>query len=549
VSIVPNTLYYGDNLDILRRYIANESIDLVYLDPPFNSNATYNVLFAEQDGSRAAAQVEVFTDTWRWDQAAVAAYEETVAHGGSVADALRAMRTLLGGSNLLAYLSMMAPRLVELRRVLRPTGSLYLHCDPTASHYLKLLLDAVFGSQNFRSEIIWRRTHAHSGGNRFGPVHDTIFYYGASPAHECRPERIPYTEDYVQEFFKTDQEGRRYQSVTLTGSGTRSGDSGKPWRGIDPTKVGRHWAIPGFLRPMLDKPAPATVQEALDRLDDIGRILWPKKASGAPRLKQYVDDMSGVEVQDVWNDIPPIGAHAAERLGYPTQKPFALLKRIIQSSSNSGDVVLDPFCGCGTAVDAAQRLEREWIGIDITHLAVNLIRHRMKDAYGDAAKFAVIGEPTDTASAADLAASDPYQFQWWALGLVGARPVEQKKGADRGIDGRLYFHEQTGGETKQIVFSVKAGQVHRNHVHELRGVMEREHAAIGVLLSMEPPTHPMREEAAEAGSYVDAWGQRYPRLQLFTVGELLAGKKIEMPMFARNTTVAQAQDARPALGT
>jgi DNA modification methylase len=534
VSVVPNTLYYGDNLDILRRYIADDSVDLVYLDPPFNSNANYNVLFAERDGSRAAAQVAAFTDTWQWDQAAVAAYEETVGQGGRVADALRAMRTLLGGSNMLAYLSMMAPRLVELRRVLKPMGSLYLHCDPTASHYLKLLMDAVFAPERFLGEIVWKRTSAHSdakqGRQQYGHVHDILLCYAVSDSWKWNPIYLPHTTDYIKSKYPHTEAGtgRRYGFDNLTGPGGAA--KGNPFYEV--MGVSHYWRYG---------------RERMAQLIEAGLVVQPSPGA-VPRFKRYLDENSGVPLQDVWTDIPPINSQAQERLGYPTQKPLALLERIVTASSNPGDVVLDPFCGCGTAVDAAQRLGRQWIGIDITHLAVNLIKHRLMDSYGDTAKFTVIGEPTDAASAQDLAASDPYQFQWWALGLVGARPVEQKKGADHGIDGRLYFHEQTGGETKQVVFSVKAGGTGVNHVRDLRGVVERENAAVGVLITMQEPTRPMRQEAAEAGSYADAWGQRYPRLQLFTVGELLAGKKVEMPMFARNTTVAQAPDARPPLG-
>lgn len=432
--------------------------------------------------------------------------------------------------------------------MLKPTGSIYLHCDPTASHYLKLLLDAVFGPANLRSEIIWKRTHAHSGGNRYGPVHDTILFYASSPNHQCVPQRLSYSDDYVQQFFRNaDSDGRRYRATILTGSGISHGDSGLPWRGTDPSASRRHWAIPGYLRPLLGDPPPLTTQDALDRLDSLGRVLWPQKAGGVPSLKQYLDDMEGTEAQDVWTDIPPIGPQAAERLGYPTQKPLALLERIILSSSSEGDVVLDPFCGCGTAVDAAQRLGRKWIGIDITHLAINLIKVRLANAYGSNVKFDVIGEPTDLAGAQDLASSDPYQFQWWALGLVGARPVEQKKGADKGIDGRLFFHEQQGGATKQVILSVKAGHVQRSYVMELRGVVEREDAAIGVLISMEPPTRPMREEAASAGLYEGAWGQRYPRLQLLTVDDLLSGKRIEMPdvHLGADITHKKAPEVRP----
>lgn len=511
-----NVLYYGDNLNVLRQHIAAESVDLVYLDPPFNSNATYNALFAEQDGTRSAAQIEAFTDTWRWDQAAVYDFETTVEKDGPVADALIAMRKFLGDSNMLAYLSMMAPRLVELRRVLKPTGSLYLHCDPTASHYLKLLLDAVFGPENFQSEVAWQRTNARSTTGRWPRLHDVILFYskGVRPYFqtttvEADARKMPHT-------LITAADGLKYQTYELTAPGqTVRGESGQAWRGYDPTSMGRHWA---------------TTHANMDKLNAKGLIHWAARG-GFPRRRaeQPFDDHREVTVGDVWTDIDRLNQAAKERLGYPTQKPLALLERIILASSQPGDVVLDPFCGCGTAVDAAQRLGRRWIGIDITHLAINLIKVRLRNAYGPDIKFDVIGEPTDIAGAQQLAQDDPYQFQWWALGQVGARPVEQKKGADKGIDGRLFFHEQQGGETKQVILSVKSGHVQRSYVMELRGVVERENAAIGVLLSMEAPTRPMREEAASAGLYEGAWGQRYPRLQLLTVDELLKGKRIEMP--------------------
>lgn len=548
-----NVLYYGDNLDVLRRYVKDESVDLVYLDPPFNSNANYNVLFAEQDGSRAAAQVMAFEDTWRWDQAASAAYEEVVEQGGPVASALKAMRTLLGDSDMLAYLAMMAPRLVELHRALKPTGALYLHCDPTASHYLKLLLDAVFGPANFRNEIIWKRTSAHSGGNKFGPVHDTIFSYAASELHRCVPERTDYSEDYLNHFFRfADSDGRRYRAHDLTAPGTRRGDSGLPWRGVDPTNAGRHWAVPGFLRPLLGDPQPTTTQDSLDRLEAIGRILWPKKSGGTPSFKQYVDDLGGAEAQDLWTDIAPIGAQAAERLGYPTQKPLALLERIINSSSQTGNLVLDPFCGCGTAIDAAQKLGRRWIGIDITHLAVGLIKNRLVTGYGPdiTATYSVVGEPTDLAGAQELAAAAPFEFQAWALGLVGARRADSnRRGADTGIDGRRFFHDEQGGATKQVIYSVKAGQVHRNMVAELLGVVEREKAAVGVFISMEEPTGPMRAEAASAGFYTDPWGRRHPRIQLFSIADLLAGRQPDITdSFVRDTTLRRAPRAGRPVG-
>lgn len=525
-----NTLYYGDNLAVLRRYVADESVDLVYLDPPFKSDQNYNVLFAEQDGSRSAAQIQAFEDTWRWDAAAAAAFSEVVESAGQVSLTMQAFRQALGPNDMLAYLAMMAPRIGELRRVLKPSGSIYLHCDPTASHYLKLLLDAVFGPSNFRNEIIWKRTHAHGSSKRFGPVHDTILFYSKSDSYLWMDARIPHDPAYIEKHFTSeDADGRFFQPITLTGSGIRHGESGKPWRGINPTDVGRHWALPGEIVRKLEIDG-STVQDRLDALDAAGLIFWPEKDKGKPRLKWYADQLQGVAIPDVWYDIPPISANAAERLGYPTQKPEALLERIITASSDSGAVVLDPFCGCGTAVTVAQRLGRRWIGIDITHLAISLIKHRLQHAYGTV-EFELIGEPVSVADAEQLAHDDPYQFQWWALGLVGARPVEQKKGADKGIDGRLYFHDEGEvGSTKQVILSVKAGNVSVSHVRDLRGVLDREKAKIGVLISMQEPTRQMRTEAATAGFYESPFsGRKHPRMQLLTIEQLLSGEGIDMP--------------------
>ncbi len=375
-----NLLYYGDNLDILRRYLADESVDLIYLDPPFKSDQDYNVLFAERNGSQAASQIKAFEDTWHWDETAARAYQEVVEAGGKVSQVMQAFRTFLGENDMLAYLSMMAPRLVELRRVLKPTGSIYLHCDPTAGHYLRMLLDAVFGVENFLNEVIWKRTHAHSSAKRYGPIHDTILFYARSGNYLWRDLRTTHDDEYVNKHFTyiDSVSGRRFQPITLTGSGTRRGESGRPWRGVDPTAVGRHWALSGALLERLDITG-KTIQEKLDALDAHGMIYWPQTSGGVPRLKSFADELEGVPHSDVWTDIPPIAARAKERLGYPTQKPIALLERIISASSKEGDVVLDPFCGCGTTVAAAQKLGRRWIGIDITHLAITLIRHRLTD--------------------------------------------------------------------------------------------------------------------------------------------------------------------------
>lgn len=546
--MVENWLYYGDNLDILRRYVKDESVDLVYLDPPFNSNQNYNVLFAEKSGVRSSAQIKAFGDTWKWDEVAAQTFEDVVEAGGKTSQALQAFRQLLGTNDMLAYLSMMAPRLVELRRVLKPTGSLYLHCDPTASHYLKMLMDAIFDVRNFRNEIIWKRTFAHGGAKRYGPVHDVILFYSRSDDFLWTDFRQVANAEYLEDHFKLIDpiSGRKFQPISLTGAGIRQGESGKPWRGINPTAIGRHWALPGKVVEHLGVTA-QTTQEKLDALDQARLIYWPQKEGGTPRLKQFADEVTGAAFPDIWVDIPPISAQAAERLGYPTQKPLALLERIIQASSNEGDVVLDPFCGCGTTIDAAQKLNRHWIGIDITSIAINLIKTRLVDAYGaDIIKtYKVRGEPTTFSEAQALADNDKYQFQWWILGLVGARGVEEKKGADHGIDGRLYFHDETGSsKTKQVIFSVKGGHTNVKDVRDLRGVIDREKAEIGVLLTMQEPTQPMRTEASGAGFYQSPWG-KHPRLQILTTADLMDGKRVDMPPLRQvNVTFKQAPKAK-----
>ncbi len=535
---VRGTLYYGDNLDILRRYIADESLDLIYLDPPFKSNQDYNVLFAEQNGSRSTAQIRAFEDTWRWDQGAEAAYEEVVESGEKISDTMRALREILNESDMMAYLAMMAPRLIELRRVLKLTGSIYLHCDPTASHYLKMVMDAVFGVANFRNEIIWRRHNARSTDQRWPRIHDVLLLYSKSEEFFFKSIQVAGDQAKIPHTLITGDDGQKYQTFELTGAGvTKEGESGKPWRGFNPSAMGRHWG---------------NSHAVMDAWDAQGLIHWPKAGvrGGFPRRRAedpFVPEERTVTVGDVWTDIDRINQTAKERLGYPTQKPEALLERIIQASSNEGDTILDPFCGCGTAIAVAQRLQRKWIGIDITCLATSLIKGRLRDLFGEQALFKVIGEPVTLSEAKSLAEQDPYQFQWWALGLVGARPVEHKKGADRGIDGRLFFHDEgKGGKTKQIILSVKAGHLTAPHVRDLRGVMEREKAQMGVLLCMEDPTKAMRAEAASAGFYESpGWFKKFPRMQILSIADLLAGKGIDCPPSRQgNVTFRRAPAAR-----
>lgn len=514
-------LFYGDNLEVLRTYVRDESVDLVYLDPPFNSNASYNVLFAEQDGSRSAAQVKAFGDTWRWDQGAATAYEEVVEAGGQVSQAMRAFQTLLGPSNMLAYLSMMAPRLVELHRAMKPSASLYLHCDATASHYLKLLLDAVFGPENLRNEIVWQRTLSKGQMKAKLPHnHDVILSYKRTQEAFWNPDAAfqPYDPTNLdaktmKKYSHQDSDGRRYQLTSLL-----SPNPDRPNLDYEFLGVRRVWRW---------------TQERMLQEHAAGRVVQSKPGA-VPRFKRYLDEQRGRPLGDVWTDIPPLNSQAAERLGYPTQKPEALLERIIEMSSEPGDVVLDPFCGCGTAIAVSERLERRWIGIDVTFLATHLIKSRLAEAFGDTLDFDVIGEPTTKSEAEKLAQEDSFQFEAWALSKVKARNSDKRKGADRGVDGRLPFHEKPGGKTRQVIISVKSGKIAPEHVRDLRGVIEREEAEIGVLISMREPTPAMRTEAAAAGVYrsgsegVGTWGD-HPRIQLLTVQELLEGKRIDKP--------------------
>ncbi|MXY42928.1 MAG: site-specific DNA-methyltransferase [Dehalococcoidia bacterium] len=551
-----NTLYYGDNLDILRQHVPDESVDLIYLDPPFNSNASYNVLFKEQTGEESPAQIKAFTDTWEWTQESERVFEQEIimhpATPPNVKDMITAFREFIGRNAMMAYLVMMTPRLVELRRVLKPTGSIYLHCDPTASHYLKLLMDAVFDSMNFRSEIVWRRSNAHNKlSKQYGPIHDTLLFYTKSPKFTFHPGRRPYTKSYVKNSFPSSDERGRYQSNVLTGMGIRTGESGRPWKGYDPTPRGRHWAIPSKIRREVDPSDKAgSPQDILDAMDNYGLILHPRAPDGLPRYKQYLDSSEGLLHQDIWafqpgsrgllwnsdeavdEDVKWLDSES-ERLGYPTQKPLGLLERIIESSSNEGDVVLDPFCGCGTAVAAAEKLKRKWIGVDVTHLAVALMKNRLKTAFNivPGADYDVVGEPADVGSAHALAEQDRYQFQFWAMSLLEAFPREQnKRGADRGIDGVLHFIDGPRRATHKAVVQVKSGKVSSPLIRDLKGTVDRENAALGLFITLEDPTRDMRTEAVSAGFYhSEVWQRDYPKIQIRTVEDLLTGNTFDLP--------------------
>lgn len=566
-----NELYYGDNLDVLRRKVPSESVDLCYIDPPFNSKRNYFQIYNNQ-GSEDRAQAQAFVDTWTWEDEAGEGLDYILdierLHGSADAtkwteqtvELIRGLEKVLGRGSLLAYLVHMTLRIVEIHRVLKPTGSFYLHCDPTASHYLKLVLDAVFCGQggDYLNEIIWKRTHAHGSSKRFGPVHDVILLYSKSSNFTWSNAQVEQSEDYHKKHFRNYDEERKehFAPITLTGSGTRNGESGKPWRGTDPTKVGRHWALPGSVMASLEING-GTVQERLDRLDAAGRVYWPKAEDGTPRLKWYVSDAPAKAASDLWTDIPPISAHAQERLGYPTQKPEALLERIIKASSNEGDTVLDAYCGCGTTVAVAQRLNRRWIGIDVTYQSIALILKRFQDTYeksGDwpavEANIKLDGVPRDLESAMALANRNDdktrKEFEKWAI-LTYSRNqarINEKKGADGGVDGVVYFiassmeDDQGFGHRSQgkAIFQVKSRPGTRSDLATLNSDRLREKAEIGFLICTALPTKPMRDEIAAAGKFRHPTMNREDdRLQVVTVAEMFPGPsrapaRLDLPM-------------------
>ena len=512
-----NKLYFGDNLPILREHVADESVDLIYLDPPFNSNATYNVLFREPAGDLSSAQIKAFDDTWHWSIETEAAYEDVVTSGPrGVADLLAAMRGFLGRNDVMAYLTMMAERIIELHRVLKPGGSIHLHCDPTAGHYLRLLMDAAFGTINFRSAIIWKRTSAHNDASRLGRVYDIILFYVRDGGGVWNPAYQPYDEGYVESHYRRKTpEGRRYRTDNATARGLTGGGYEYEWNGV--TNI---WRYPK-----------ARMQE----LHDQGRLRYTR--NGTPEYIRYLDEMPGMPLQNVWTDIKPINSQAKERLGYPTQKPEALLERIVNASSDEGDVVLDPFCGCGTAIAVAERLNRRWIGVDITHLAVSLMKHRLADSFGERlSPYDVVGVPQDAASARALAEASEhdgrYQFEYWALGLVEARPAhDRRRGADAGVDGYVNFFDDDSGKPKRVIAQVKSGKVERSQIAALNSDRQREGAEMALFITLERPTAPMLREAASAGFYEPRHfpGQRYPRVQIAAIEDLLSGARPDIP--------------------
>jgi site-specific DNA-methyltransferase (adenine-specific) len=499
-----NTLYLGDNLDILRRYVADDSVDLIYLDPPFKSNQDYNLLFKERDGSRSQGQIRAFGDTWTWSTESEAAYETMLSAGGMLAQAIYALRQLLGQSDMMAYLVMMAPRLLEMQRKLKARGSLYLHCDTAAGHYLKILMDGVFGPDHFRGQIVWKRTSSHGNvSTRFGDVTDFLLYYAKGDRPIWNQQYVPYTKKHIKtKFTGIDRDGRRFTTSDLRNPSPRP-NLRYEYKGYKSHPNG--WAVS---------------QAKMEAYDRAGRLVFPASKDGRIRLKRYLDEQRGQRLQNLWDDISPVNSRAAERVGYPTQKPEALLERIILTSSSEGDVVLDPFAGCGTAVVTAQRLKRAWIGIDITEQAITEVRKRLDKL---SAKYGIVREPKSVADALALAKTDPHHFQTWALDLLGIRPTHPRKGRDGTMDAKIV--DRHG---RSAVISVKSGQPKLMHVHELQAIVQRERATIGALVAMYEPTPTMKKDAATTGIY-QVPGRIVPRLQLLTIAQIFAGGGLRWP--------------------
>ncbi len=547
-----NRLYYGDNLDWLSdtRAFPDACVDLVYLDPPFNSNATYSQLFKSPDGKTADSQIEAFEDTWSWGLSAEAAYDRVMTSGNTdVAQLLQAMRGFLHDNAMMAYLAMMAARLIELHRVLKDTGSLYLHCDPTASHYLKLLLDGVFGPTNFRNEIIWQRSTGKALMSRRLPSnHDTLLLYGRSDASIWNVntmfigyDQSPLPEKTKMKYSHKDDNGRIFRLDNLINPNSNRPNLTYEFLGVK--KVWR-WT-----------------QERMQAAYDSGLVVQSQPGR-VPQLKRYLDEQRGIPLSDVWTDIAPLNSQAQERLGYPTQKPLALLERIIAASSNPGDVVLDPFCGCGTAVHAAEKLGRRWIGIDITYLSIALIEKRLRKAF-PAIVFDTAGLPKSLADAEELARRDKHEFQKWIVTWIGGQPWKGgQKGADGGIDGLIFFQgakqvprKSNPAETDTVmthekaIISVKGGQAKGvGWVSELVETIGREKAALGILLTAVLPTPQMEARAAAAGFFETGLHAKVPRIQIFTLAELFAGKRPVVPNVNPAMFKAAPREASTAQG-
>lgn len=513
-----NQLHYGDNLVRLRgegvdKAIPDEIADLIYLDPPFNSSRNYNLLFKQHKGQDSPAQIMTFEDTWTYSPFLMKEFKSDQ-RNSELFELIDSLHRILGPSEMMAYLLMMAPRLLELHKKLKKTGSLYLHCDPVASHYLKIILDVVFGPVNFKHEIIWKRTSAHSDAKTLGNSHDVLLFYTKSKEFKYSKQHEPHDPDYVESHYRrVDENGRRFRTDNLTAMGLSGGGYEYEWNGVK-----KLWRCP---------------PEKMRQLHDEGRIVYTR--TGTAEYKRYLDEMPGNALQDVWIDIPAINSQAKERRGYPTQKPLALLERIIAASTDEGDVVLDPFAGCGTALVAAERMNRNWIGIDVTYLAINEVvdRLRTEKVEGKKLKYDLLGTPKDEDAAKALFHDTAHQnhrpFEQWAVTLVGGR-YNERAGADRGKDGIIQLWDLQG-KYREGVIQVKGGNgLNLSNVRDFAHVIENNNAVFGIMIAQKAPTKEMIL-IAEGMGYAD-WpsAKKIPRYQILTTeGILERGEQAIVP--------------------
>ena len=543
------TLYYGDCLDWMQEW-PDECVDLVYLDPPFNSNADYNIIFGQENG--VPAQVRGFEDTWRWDEAAAQRsrdLEAAVAH--PMHGAATALKTLIGPSGMLAYLTYMGERLAEIRRLLKPTGSIYLHCDDTAVHYLKIVMDSIFGARNFCNDIHWRRATAHSDSRRFGRIGDDLLFYGKSDQRFWDGDAVREQRalENVRTAYPSEDERGRYRNADLTGPrhrAQRGSPSTQPWRGYDVYEMGRVWSVPltGDYAAYIERefvPGYRQIEDIhlrLDALDEAGLIHHPESGRW-PGLKRYAEaDRGRLPQSIIWSPtgFTNFSSRRGEALGYPTQKPLSLLERLIKVSSRPGDFVLDPFCGCGTAVVAAHQLDRRWAGIDISSMAIDIVQERRLEALGIQAS--IQGIPQDLVSARRLASDRWLDFQAWAVMRIPGLAANESPGADAGIDGRgTLLNRPDDHNSRLAIAQVKGGRTFRlGELRDFLGVIQRDNAACGVFITVDRVTsRTARAEAAGLGD-VTVGGVAHPRAQLWSVEEYFGGVRPNLPSLANPYT-------------
>ena len=536
-ALRPDTLYYGDCLEVVAGW-PDEAIDLIYLDPPFNSKQDFSMLFGDA-GNGKTAQVMAFEDSWHWGPSAaerVERIQRAIAHPANAS--ISGLHGIVGDSGMMSYLSYMAERLAELRRVLKPNGTIYLHCDPTASHYLKVLMDDVFGAERFRNEVVWRRTKGRSDALGWGAVHDCLLMY-AGEGKTWNPQYLAHTDEHVSKEYKHTDERGRWMTDNLTAPGlVRKGESGKAWRGIDPSARGNHWGTPvkggmsdwireqGIIPGWPDEVG--GVHARLDALDAAGLIHWPQKAGGMPRLKRYLASTKGRAIDDVVVDIGKLEANAAEKLGYPTQKPLALLRRIIAASSNPGDLVCDPFCGCGTTIEAANSLDRRFVGIDLQPFALELVRSRRLPG---TLKVGMEGLPRDLSSARKLHRAAPLKFEAWAISRIhGFEPNERQQG-DRGIDGRAKLVAKDA-EGRDLVLAQVKGSYTATGMDQFLHTLDRENAAVGVFVTLDKQGQGARVRASRAGKR-SVGADHGPRCVVWSIEEMFEeGTPADLPTLA-----------------